>query len=131
MFGQSFVAFLTGKGQETPIKPQAGTDEIHGLELFATVAAVVAVGDQSRNRRTITFLGNNAVAGPVVKASARAPAVCALIGSFWRTMARVGATCRIEQAPSAANPADAPSRRKKLPSKPDVEGELGSSQRAL
>ena len=73
---------------------------------------------------------NNAAAGSVIESAPRAPAVLALLGSFWRPLARAAATCWIERASSAAKPAGAPSRKKTLPFAPDVAAELASFRRA-
>ena len=98
---------MSGRARETLIKIPASAKEVLGLELFATVAAAVSLGDQMDAKQIKMFLGKNASAGSLVKASPTAPLVVALIASSWRTMARAVATSWVERVPAAANPAGA------------------------
>ena len=57
------------------------TNEIYGVELFPMVAAASPLRDQLNGMRII-FLVNGAAAGPLVRPSAQAPEVLALIEGF-------------------------------------------------
>ena len=61
------------------------TDEFHGPELFATVAAVVSPGDQLANRRIIISLDSCAAAGALTQDSTRIPVALLLLkaGGHW------------------------------------------------
>ena len=63
------------------------TNEIYGLEMSATVAAVVALGELLRGEgdnyaASVLSIGSYAAAGASIKASPRAPVVAASIASF-------------------------------------------------
>ena len=68
------------------------TTEVFGLELFARVAAVVALGGLLGGEKIITILDYDAEGGPPIKASSRVLLALGFIGSFWRRMARTSAT---------------------------------------
>ena len=131
LFENDFAVELKGTASEVLLRSLESTNEIYGLELFAMVSAVRALGEQLRGKRTILFLDNNAAAGASVKASARAPVILAIIECFWSLMAQLSASCWIERAPSKASPADAPSRGEKSSITPRVSGDLSSLQQAL
>ena len=130
-FRRNSVSRLAGKAYDALIKSLSATDEIRSLRLFPTVVAAGDLGDQLRRKRVITSPGNNAAAGSPVGTSSRVPVVLDPTGSLRQTLARAATSFWIERAQSAANPADAPSRNRKLPFKADVKGELASSQQAL
>ena len=50
--------------------------------MFAMVAGVVALGEQLRGKRVILFLGDNAAAGALIKASLKIQMILALVESF-------------------------------------------------
>ena len=94
------------------------TDEIYVLEMFATVAAAVAVGKQPGDQGEVLSMDYNAEAGALIEASSRVSVVLALEGSFWRIAAQQSASCWAEGASSEANPADTPGRNMPLFTKP-------------
>ena len=95
------------------------------------VAGVVALGEQLRGKRVILFLGDNAAAGALIKASSKIQMILALEESFWECLAQLSAACWVERVAPDANSADSPRRDKPLFRAPDVEGELASLQMAL
>ena len=121
-----FMVQLKGKAEDLLISSLAETNEIFGLELFAMVSAVMALGEQLRGKRMILFLDNNAAAGAMIKASSRVKIILAITECFWQQVAQLGASCWVERVASEANPADAPSRGKSSFRLPDVEGHLES-----
>ena len=122
---------LKGKAEDLLLESLKETNEIFGLELFAMVSAVMALGEQLKGKRMILFLDNNAASGAMIKASSRVKIILAITECFWQHVAQLGASCWIERVTSEANPADAPSRDKPSFRKPDVEGHLESFRRVL
>ena len=90
--------------------------------MSATVADVVALGEQLREEGITLSLDNNAAAVAFIKVSSRAPVVIAIIGSFRGRAAEASASCWVEGVSSEANPADALGRIRPLPEKPGVKG---------
>ena len=86
-----------------------GADETFGVEVFATVAAVIALSDQLREKETDSYLDKNAAAGALIGAPSRAPVVLALIGSLLDCVAQQSESCLVDRVLSEANPANAPS----------------------
>ena len=82
--------------------------------MLATVAAVVALSDQLRGKKTVAYLDNNAAAGAFIGAPSRVPVVLALIGSLWGRVAQQSASCWADRVLSEANPANAPSWNRQL-----------------
>ena len=86
------------------------TDEICGLEHFATAAAIRALGDRLRGKKLVSFSDNDAGDGALAMASARVPFCLAMVGCFWALTARLSISRWVEKVPLGANAADAPSR---------------------
>ena len=88
--GVPAVALFSRQGTELMVLPNGaagqvlagspmGTNEIFGLEAFAKVAAVVALGEQLGGRRMILPAGHSAAAGALFKAPSRVQVIAALI----------------------------------------------------
>ena len=96
---QGYRLLLTGKVRETLIRPPAAAHGIYGLELFATVADVVLLGDRFRKRAAAAFLDNNAAAGARIKASSGmsvAPArVAQRAGRFIKRIRQENVICQL------------------------------------
>ena len=80
--GDEFSALLISAAEGEPVKSRKETNEISGLETFATVAAATSLSEQLRGEGNGLFLDNIAAAGAWVKVPFRAPAALALIGGF-------------------------------------------------
>ena len=106
-------------------------DEIFGPETFATVAAVVALGEQLRGRGMILSAGNNAESGALINAPPRVQAILRFFGSFCGYVAQLSASCMIGRVSSEAIPECGPGRNKPLFLARDVEGNLASFQMSL
>ena len=59
--------------------------------MFATVAGVVALGEQLRGKRIVLFLDNNAAAGTLIKASSKIQMILAFVESFRGCVAQLSA----------------------------------------
>ena len=126
-----FMAQLKGKDENLLIESLAETNEILGLELFAMVSAVIALGELLRGKRMILSAGEDAASGAMIKASSRARIILAITECYWQHLAQPAASSWVERVASEANPADAPSRDKPPFRTPDAEGHLESLQTAL
>ena len=71
--GLAGVALFSNRGDEFSVLPRSGADGeliegladgISGSEMFSIGAAVIALGEQPRERRAVLFPDNNAAAGP-------------------------------------------------------------------
>ena len=121
---EDVTVLLKGSAEKDLAESLEITNEIYGLEIFATASAIATLGEQLRGKRAISFLDNNAAAGPLIKGSPRIWVVLATIESFWGCMARLSASCWVEGVASGANPADAPSRGDPLFREPQVKCDL-------
>ena len=109
LFKNDFVVELKETASEVVLKALRATNEIYGLEPFATVAAIRALGDQLGGKKMVGFSDNDAAAGVLAKASARVPLIMAMIECLWARMAWPSSPRWIERVPSKADAADAPS----------------------
>ena len=83
---------------------------IHQAEVFPAVAAVQCWGKSAVGRRVILYVDNDAALGALVKGTSGSKPSAALVSRFWETVAAHGLFLWADRVPSAANPADAPSR---------------------
>ena len=88
---------LKGKAEDLLLESLKETNEIFGLELFAMVSAVMALGGQLKGKRMILFLDNNAASGAMIKASSRVKIILAITECFWQHVAELGASCWVER----------------------------------
>ena len=89
-----FPVFLKGAAAQLSLGSIRGTNGIFGFVMFVVVAAVAAPGEQLRERRMILFLGNNAAAGALIRASSER------LSSFWRCIAHLSAAFWTERGAS-------------------------------
>ena len=77
--GDELSALLKGAAASELSRRAEETNEISGLEMLATEAGVIALGEQPRGRMLSLFSDYNAAAGALIMA----PAALVPIGSFW------------------------------------------------
>ena len=68
------------------------TNEIFGIEMFATAAAVVASGEQLSGRRVILSVGHGPAAGALIKAPSRIQVIFSFIEKFRGRVAQLSAS---------------------------------------
>ena len=69
--GDRIPGFAQGAAAQLSLGSIRGTNGIFGFVMLVMVAAVAARGEQLRDRRMKLFLGNNAAAGALIRASSR------------------------------------------------------------
>ena len=69
------------------------TNEIYGLEIFARVADMAALGEQLGGEKIALFIDINAVAGALIKESSKVPIVLALVESSRGSVEQLPASC--------------------------------------
>ena len=86
------------------------TSEIFGLELLAARLVTFENRIRWRGAPIAIFVDNNAALGAILKGDASNVAISLAILMFWEAVNKYGIRIWLERAPSAANPADLPSR---------------------
>jgi len=84
---------------------------IHQAEVYPALIAVELWAERLRGRRVILFVDNEAAKEAIIKGTSSSRASAKLVTNFWRRAAEAELYLWVERVPSAANPADAPSRR--------------------
>ena len=84
---------------------------IHQAEVYPALIALGLWAEQLRGRRVILFVDNDAAKECLIKGTTRSKASAKLVADFWCRAAEYELYIWVERVASAANPADAPSRR--------------------
>ncbi len=84
---------------------------IHQAEVYPALIALGIWAEQLRGRRVIFFVDNDAAKECLIKGTTRSKASAKLVADFWCRAAEYELYIWVERVASAANPADAPSRR--------------------
>ena len=84
---------------------------IHQAEVYPALIALGLWAERLRGRRIILFVDNDAAKECLIKGTTRSKASAKLVTDFWTKAAECELYIWVERVASAANPADAPSRR--------------------
>ena len=84
---------------------------IRQAEVYPALIALGLWAGRLRGRRIILFADNDAAKECLIKGTTRSKASAKLVSDFWTTAAEYELYIWVERVASAANPADAPSRR--------------------
>ena len=84
---------------------------IHQAEVYPALIALELWAERLRGRRVIMFVDNDAAKECLIKGTTKARASAQLVANFWCKAAETELFIWVERVASAANPADAPSRR--------------------
>ena len=99
--------------------------------MFATVAAIVALGGQLGGGEIAPFVAYNVAAGALVNSSSRAPIALASVEGFWGSAPQQSSACWVEGVLPEAKLTDAASRNGPLFVQSRVTGASASFQGAL
>ena len=80
-----FTALPKGAAEKVVLGNLRGTNEIFGLEMFATVSAWITFGEQKIGMQMLLFLDKIKAAAALIEASFRIWAILAIIYGFWGT----------------------------------------------
>ena len=84
---------------------------IHQAEVYPALVALELWAERLRGRRVLLFVDNDAAKECLIKGTTRSKASAKLVSDFWCRAAEYELYIWVERVASAANPADAPSRR--------------------
>ena len=84
---------------------------IHQAEVYPALIALELWAERLSGWRVIMFVDNDSAKECLIKGTTRSRASAQLVANFWCKAAEYGLFIWIERVASAANPADAPSRR--------------------
>ena len=84
---------------------------IHQAEVYPALISLHLWAGRLRGRRIILFVDNDAAKECLIKGTTRSKASAKLVSDFWAIAAEYELYIWVERVASAANPADAPSRR--------------------
>ena len=84
---------------------------IHQAEVYPALIALELWAARLHGRRVLMFVDNDSAKESLIKGTTRSRASAQLVANFWCKAAEYGLFIWIERVASAANPADAPSRR--------------------
>ena len=83
---------------------------IHQAELYPAQLALEMWAEKVRGRRVVLFVDNDAARGALIKGLTRTRPSARIVSKFWEAAARSEVYLWVDRVPSAANPADGPSR---------------------
>ena len=90
---------------------------IIGMEMLAPLAVTHSAPTAFEGKRVNIYIDNDAASNALIRGDCSDPVLAAMIRAFWEKAERLSLDVWIGRVGSAANPADRPARRKKLPFK--------------
>ena len=87
---------------------------IIGMEMLARLALLYAASGICQWKRVNFYIANDTAANTLIRGDCTDPVIAAMIESFWKQADQLSLDARIGRVGSEVNPADPPTRHKKL-----------------